>query len=179
LDDSLPKIICVECNERVVGVIPKYKEGKPLCRNCAFKFDSDDKTPAPGKQEGREKRKRQPRGRNIANLIWGGVLLASLITFLALLPRLTSSFAGDRPARIGTAEIDSVGDQCINNLWKISKILQETGLIEGGITCPASGKTYNVQVLQSDTVVSCPSPELHKVTSISVSKNSPFPKTVQ
>jgi hypothetical protein len=179
VSESPPKITCGECGDVIVGVIPKWKNSKPICRNCAFRFNSKDRASPPENQEKKNKQDRSSQEKNPRKVWLGTVLVLSMVVFIATLPRLTSSFAGEKPARIGSAKTDSRCDRCIGNLWRISKILQDTGSPDNPFTCPESGKPYVINNTVTDTVVECPSPELHNVKSVRISRNTPFPEVIQ
>ena len=104
------------------------------------------------------------------------VLLISLIIVAIQMPKLLASFEEAQPVRQGTYSTDSETDQCITNLWQISKRLQEGKPVGTDIVCPASKKPYIVEGTGKTLTVRCPNPELHGFSLIRVSRNNPIPE---
>jgi len=178
LFQKTPKKTCVDCGQRIVGVIPDWRDGEPLCRDCSFKYEPEDKIPAPETRKPGKKQVPEEQKDNTRKL-WGIVLVVSILVFGATLPRLLSSLEDNKPVRIGDARTDKLGDQCITNLWRISKDLQDTASLNITLTCPASGKDYIILKTKDDVIILCPTPKLHKVRRIRVSRKRPFPEVVQ
>ena len=108
------------------------------------------------------------------------VILAACITVIAIqVPGFMSAFEKDKPIRYGTYATDAQTDQCIKNLWQVSKLLQEGKLPGKDILCPASQEPYEVTETGEDTVVRSPKPELYGFREIRVSKNKPVPELVR
>lgn len=103
-----------------------------------------------------------------------------LIFFIALFigfaltryPQVAAAFAKESPLHQGSYAGDPKTDQCIVNLWHISRLLQEGKPIPAGLVCPASGRPY---IQQGDRVV-CPNPQAHKLSMLGVSKAHPVPE---
>jgi len=105
------------------------------------------------------------------------VILGFCVCMIALqAPELISSFKETKPIRYGTYVTDAQTDQCIKNLWHISRLLQEGKLPGKDLVCPASKKPYVVTKIKGDVTVSCPSPGLHGVRGIQISIESPAPE---
>ncbi len=104
------------------------------------------------------------------------ILLACLSVIAIQVPKLFSAFKKVKPIRSGTYSTDKQTDQCIKNLWHISKLLQEGKFPEVDLVCPVSKKPYVVTNIEGDIVVRCPNPELHGFKEIRVSKSSPCPE---
>jgi hypothetical protein len=81
----------------------------------------------------------------------------------------------DKPLRHGTYETDELTDRCIEQLWKLSRQLQENSLPDGFPSCPKSGRPYVLTQEGENTVILCPTPGEHGLTRLSVSLNSPVP----
>ncbi|MCD6296531.1 MAG: hypothetical protein J7M30_05200 [Deltaproteobacteria bacterium] len=108
------------------------------------------------------------------------VILAACIAIIAIqVPGLMSTFEEKKPIRYGTYSTDARTDQCIKNLWHISRLLQEGKLPGKDILCPASQKPYVVTETEGDTVVRSPKPELYGFKEIRVSKNKPVPELIR
>ncbi len=104
------------------------------------------------------------------------VLLVCVAIIAFQMPKLFAAFKEDQPIRHGTYETNALTDQCINNLWHISRLLQDGKLPGNDIVCPASGKSYVIVKVGKDTVARCPNPGLHGFSEISVSRHSPCPE---
>lgn len=104
------------------------------------------------------------------------ILLICIVIIAIQIPKLISAFEEDKPIRYGTYLTDEQTDQCIKNLWHISKLLQEGKLPGRDIVCPVSKKPYVVVEIKGDTVVRCPNPARHGFREIRVSKKSPCPE---
>lgn len=105
------------------------------------------------------------------------VILGFCVCMIALqAPTLISSFEETKPIRYGNYATDAQTDQCIKNLWHISRLLQEGKLPGKDLVCPASKKPYVVTKIKERIIVSCPNPELHGVKGIQISIESPAPE---
>ena len=102
------------------------------------------------------------------------ILLACISIIAVQAPKLICAFKGEKPIRYGTYSTDARTDQCINNLWHISKLLQEGKLPGKDILCPMSKKPYVVTTIEEDVAVCCPNPELHRLKEIRVTKKNPI-----
>jgi len=108
------------------------------------------------------------------------VILAACIAIIAIqVPGLMSTFEEKKPIRYGTYSTDARTDQCIKNLWHISRLLQEGKLPGKDILCPASQKPFVVTETEVDTVVRSPKPEVYGFKEIRVSKNKPVPELIR
>ena len=112
-------------------------------------------------------------------LLW--VALFICISIIAIqAPKLISAFTKtEKPIRYGTYSTDAGTDQCINNLWRISKVLQEGKLPGKDVVCPVSKKPYVIDTKGGDIVVRCTNPELHGLKEVRVSKRSPRPEIIK
>ena len=107
------------------------------------------------------------------------ILLVCIVIIAFQMPKLFAAFKEDQPIRRGTYETNEQTDQCINNLWHISRLLQDGKLPGNDIVCPASGKPYVIVKAGEDTVARCPNPGLHGFSEISASMRSPCPEVKQ
>jgi len=112
-------------------------------------------------------------------LLW--IVLCVCISIIAIrAPKLISAFTQEpKPIRYGTYSTDAQTDQCIKNLWQISKVLQEGKLPGKDIACPVSKKPYVVDAMGGDIAVRCANPGLHGFKEIRVSKRFPRPEIIK
>jgi len=112
-------------------------------------------------------------------LLW--IILCVCILIIAIqAPKLISALTKEeKPIRYGTYSTDAQTDQCINNLWHISKLLQQGKLPGKDIVCPVSKKPYVVTTIEGDTVVRCANPRFHGFKEIRVSENDPMPVLIR
>jgi len=145
---------------------------KTYCNQCAIEMaeekipDVEEIMPAPAR----------PAWRKRKTLIQVIMLLVCLAVIAVQLPKVTGAFKRSQHIRQGSYETDRVTDQCIKNLWRISRILQDGDMPGGDLVCPASGKPYIISGSGREAVARCPNPERHGFSEISVSSNSPQPK---
>jgi hypothetical protein len=166
---------CGRCGAGIVGVIPKWRDEKPLCRECAFELEQMSLKPA-GKMIGVEEEKApltpEEKNRRIALIsLLGVVILILFFRMYTIAPLLQPP----KPLRQGVATTDSLTDKCIEQLWRISKDLQEGKKLNLLFLCPKSSKQYIITELTDDTVISCPTPSEHGLGKLTVSLSSPIP----
>jgi hypothetical protein len=97
------------------------------------------------------------------------------LVFVWRVAAVAPHFQPAKPLRNGPSDTDKLTDQCIEQLWILSKQLQEDKIPEIFPSCPASGRSYLLVEEGEDTVIMCPSPEEHGFTRLSVSRKSPIP----
>ena len=85
----------------------------------------------------------------------------------------------EKPLNKGVVKTDALTDQCIRNLWQVSKDLQEGKMPGHNLRCPASNKPYDVVKTGDDIIVRSPNPELYGFKEIRVSRKSPVPEIVK
>lgn len=125
-------------------------------------------------QEARIARKRRIRIASQWSVIVMGLMLIAI-----RMSAITDSFKEEKPLRAGTYETDAKTDQCIKNLWKIAKLLQEGKMPEKEFFCPASKKPYIVIEEEGDVLVRTPHPELYGFKEIRVSMKRPVPELIK
>jgi len=169
---------CGRCGAGIVGVIPKWRDEKPLCRECSFELEQMQIKPA-GKMikvdEVKTPLTQEERNKRIA--------LASLlgVTILILLIRvynIAPLLQAPKPLRQGVTATDTLTDKCIAQMWMISKDLQEGRSLNLLLLCPRSYEQYIVTELTDDTIISCPTPDEHDLAKLAVSLRSPIPHAV-
>jgi hypothetical protein len=166
---------CGRCGAGIVGVIPKWRDEKPLCRECAFELEQMSLKPA-GKMIAIENEKPplppEEKNKRIALIsLLGLVILILLIRIYTIAPLLQPP----KPLRQGVAATDALADKCIEQMWKLSKDLQEGKNLNLLLLCPQSSRHYIVTELTDDTFISCPTPDEHGLAKLTVSISSPIP----
>jgi hypothetical protein len=166
---------CVKCGAEIVGVIPRLWDSKPMCRECTFELELQAAKPDAGRFKVEdEKEPLTPEEKQRRAIIFGILTVAFLalgLRGLAIAPLLKPA----QPLRHGTFETDSTTDRCINELWKLSRLLQDRRLSSPMPLCPLSGKAYLLIEGENDTQISCPNPEEHGLTRLGVSRKRPIP----
>ena len=119
------------------------------------------------------KREKKSRTRLIVQLI---IILIGIAVMAFQAPRLVVAFKEGQPLRQGTYATDDETDQCIKNLWHISRMLQDGKKPPSEIVCPVSNKPYEIKDTGENIVVRCPNPELHGLKQIQASKKHPVPQ---
>jgi hypothetical protein len=108
------------------------------------------------------------------------ILIICVGIILYQTPALISAAKSDvKPLRKGTYDTNGLTDQCIKNLWQISRLVQEGKMPGGNILCPASKKPYVVVKKEEDIIVRSPNPELHGFKEMRVSKKKPVPELIK
>ena len=180
-DKKLQRIVyeerpqCGRCGAGIVGVIPKWRNEKPLCRECAFELEQMNLRPA-GKMIAVSTEKTpltsEEKNKRIALIsLLGVAILILLIRIYTIAPLLQAP----KPIRQGVTATDSLTDECIEQLWRLSKNLQEGKKLNLLFLCPRSSRQYVVTELTDDTIISCPSPSEHGLAKLTVSRRSPIP----
>ncbi len=168
-DEKILDAVCKRCGKP----LSEDDQGADYCSSCMIEVAEQY---VPGEEAAPIKRKRKSR----AWLVLQWIILLACITIIAIqFPKLISAFKEDKPLRHGTYLTDEQTDQCIKNLWHISRLLQEGNLPAKDMVCPVSKKPYVVKKIGGDTVISCPNPALHGVKEIHVSKKCPFPEIIK
>lgn len=172
------KPACGRCGSTITGVVSSTWDGKPLCRECAF--DLGEKARRPRKRlvireetfpsaQGEKARRRAALG------FIGLVAVVFLWRIFAVAPLLKPA----QPLRNGTYRTDRLADECISQLWELSKLLQEDRLPDTLPLCPQSGRPYVLTREGDDTVISCPNPAEHGLEALWVSRFLPPPTAIQ
>jgi hypothetical protein len=108
------------------------------------------------------------------------VLIVCIGIILYQIPMLISAANPDvKPLRKGPYNTDALTDQCIRNLWQVSRLIQEGTLSHDTIVCPASKKPFMVIQTKMDIIVRSPNPELYGFKDIRVSKKNPVPEIIK
>lgn len=126
-----------------------------------------------------QKAARKGISRKIITLAQYVLIIVGLVIIAFNTPKILRVFEDEKPLRQGDYETDAVTDQCIRNLWEISKLLQEGKLPKDDILCPASKKPYEIIETASDVIVRSPDPGLYGFRDIRVSKSRPVPELIK
>ena len=119
------------------------------------------------------KREKKSKTWLVAQLI---IILIGVAVIALQTPRLLAALKEGQPLRQGIYATDEQTDQCIKNLWHISRMLQDGKTPPPDMGCPVSNKPYEITDTDEDIVVRCPNPELHGLKYIQVSKKHPVPE---
>jgi hypothetical protein len=169
------KLVCGRCGAGIVGVIPRWREKKPLCRECSFELEQMALKPGGRMIETKEEKAPltpEEKNRRIALIS----LLAVIILFLLIrIYFIAPMLQAPKPLRLGVTATDSLTDKCIEQLWGLSRNLQDGKIPNILPLCPKSSKQYIVTELEDDTIISCPTPSEHGLAQLTVSLDSPIP----
>jgi hypothetical protein len=169
------KPLCGRCGAGIVGVIPKWKDEKPLCRECSFELEQIALKPGGKRIEVEAERAPltpEERNKRIALIsLLSIVILFLLFRIYSIAPMLQAP----KPLRRGVAATDSLTDKCIEQMWALSRDLQGNKLPDILPSCPKSARQYVVTELADDTIISCPDPGEHGLSKLTVSLSSPIP----
>ena len=163
-EDTKFAAVCKRCGK------PVDSEGT-YCSQCIIELAEEDITESEDIP-----RIERPKKSRVKAVVQCFIILVCISVIAIQIPKLISAFEEDKPIRYGTYSTDARTDQCINNLWQISKLLQEKSLPADNIVCPASGKPYVVTNTGEDIVVYCPAPGLYGFSIIKVSREHPVPE---
>jgi len=172
------KLLCGRCGAGIVGVIPKWRDKKPMCRECAFELEQMALKPGGKMVEAKEEKaplSPEEKNRRIALI---GVLAVTILILLVRIYTIAPMFEAPKPLRQGVKVTDALTDKCIEQLWKLSRNLQDGKLPNILPLCPKSSKQYIVTELTDDTIISCPTPSEHGLAQLIVSLSSPTPKAL-
>jgi len=150
-------------------------------KQAALDALEDFKVEAADRQSARETRDAWKEKRKTMKTVSLWVVLLACVTVIGFqTPQLIASLIQEKkPHRHGTFATDARTDACIQNLWKISALLQQGQLPDKSLLCPASSKPFTVTVLEDDIVVSSPDPAKYGFRAIQVSKKKPVPELIK
>ncbi len=172
------RILCNECSFI-------QSDGSILCSRCAAMEAAKDASEnidtktreRADKENSREEKKR--RRKRVVLTVETAVILLCLAVIGIRMPKMIKGFENKKPLRIGTYETDTITDECINDLWKISKMLQKGQIPDNDRICPVSNKPYEVIRTNNDIIVRCRNTQVHGFGEIRVSKLNPVPEIVK
>jgi hypothetical protein len=166
-EKEMMNAVCKGCGRRLSA----DEQGAEYCDSCMIERAEQYVPEAPARPQ--IKRERKSRAWLVVQLtiIVIGVAVMALQT-----PRLIAALKEGQPLRYGTYATDAQADQCIKNLWQISRMIQDGKKPPSDMICPVSKKPYEIRDTGEDIVVRCPNPALHGFKEIQVSKRRPVPE---
>ena len=175
---------CSECNKPFCDQCAIIEVGKPfICSRCAAIKAAQDMVQGIDQrlEEIEEKIQIQEAKKKRKSRVWLAfqwiIILACISVIAIQVPKIISGFTKEeKPIRYGTYSTDAQTDQCIRNLWHISKLLQEEELPGEEITCPTSKRPYVIINMEGNIVIGCPNPKKHGFKEIRISKKDPIPE---
>lgn len=177
---------CGRCHRLLCGECAVQEKGdKVRCSQCVAVQSArdavqgfDDRVKDKERRE-RERQQKERRKETVWFVLQWAILLCGVLVISIQAPAIVSSMKDDRPVRNGTYETDPRTDQCIGNLWRGVRALQEGKMPGPELLCPETNKAYIIEKTQGDTFVRCPNPERHRLKEIRASKQRPVPEVVK
>jgi hypothetical protein len=166
---------CMKCGAEIVGVIPRLWDSKPMCRECTFELELQAAKPDVGRFKVKGEKEPLTPEEKQRRAIAIGIFVAMFLILSLRTWSIAPLLAPPRPLRHGTFGTDVKADRCINELWKLSRQLQDGRLPSPMPVCPLSRKTYQIIEGEEDILINCPNPEEHGLTRVSVSRKRPIP----
>jgi len=166
-DELKINAVCKGCGKQLGA----DEQGAEYCSSCMIERAEEYVPEAPEKPL--IKRERKSRAWLVVQVT---IIVIGLAVIALQTPRLTASLQDGQPLRYGTYATDEQTDQCIENLWHISRMLQDGTALPSDIVCPLSNKPYEIRESGADIVVRCPNPELHGCKELRVSTRHPVPE---
>lgn len=173
-DEKTLSAVCKRCGKQFSKDELGADREQLYCSSCMMEI-AEEHVP---EEAGMPRLKRLRKSRVGVALLWI-ILCVSVVIIAIQAPKLISAFEEEQPVRRGTYTTDARTDQCIRNLWRISKLLQEGKMPGEKIVCPVSKKPYVVTRTKKDTVACCPNPHMHGFSKVQVSKNNPIPELIK
>jgi hypothetical protein len=166
-DEKMSKRVCKGCGT----TLGADEQGAEYCSRCMIERAEEY---VPETQERPTiKRKKKSKTWLVVQLI---IILIGVTVIALQTPRLIAALKEGQPLRQGTYATDAQTDQCIKNLWHISRMLQDGKKPPHDMVCPVSNKPYEIMDIGEDVVVRCPNPALHGLKHIQASKKHPVPE---
>jgi hypothetical protein len=166
-DETMSNTVCKECGK----TLSPDEQGAEYCNSCMIERAEEY---VPEAQE-RPPIKREKKSRTwlIVQVI---IILIGVAVMALQTPRLIAALKEGQSLRYGTYATDAQTNQCIKNLWHISRMLQDGKAPPPDMVCPISNKPYEIRDTGENIVVRCPNPELHGLKHIQVSTRHPVPE---
>ena len=166
-DEGMMNTVCKGCGR----LLSADEQGAEYCSRCMIERAEEY---VPETQERPTiKRKKKSKTWLVVQLI---IILIGVTVIALQTPRLIAALKEGQPLRQGTYATDAQTDQCIKNLWHISRMLQDGKKPPHDMVCPVSNKPYEIMDIGEDVVVRCPNPALHGLKHIQASKKHPVPE---
>jgi len=124
----------------------KDRRGQVDFQQAAMEALDDFKEAEEGRQEALASREAQKGGKSKIWLAcqWLIFILCLGVTLYQIPDLMSAVTREEKPLNKGVVKTDALTDQCLRNLWQISKELQEGKKPNGSRICPASKKPYEV-----------------------------------
>ena len=180
-NEIISTLKCAKCNKEFDKRELSMIGGKRYCSQCAIEFANEFVKTEREPLDERAKETPEVRSKKWKTLIICLFLICMGINAV-LLPKMIKSLKGNKVIRKGDIKTDAKTDNCIKNLWQISRMIQEDSLSEMALVCPVSKNPYIVQQKDGDIIVSCPNPNRHGkrgYRTIRVSRSSPIPEVIE
>jgi hypothetical protein len=166
-DDTMNNAICKGCGR----TLEADEQDSEYCSRCMIERAEEY---VPEAQERPEiRREKKSKTWLVAQLI---IILIGVAIIALQTPRLIAALKERQPLRQGIYATDEQTDQCIKNLWHISRMLQDGKKPPPDMVCPVSNKPYEIRDTGDDIGVRCPNPALHGLKRIQASKKNPVPE---
>jgi len=184
--DKDAKTQCNNCREHLCDQCAIPKDNVFFCSRCIVleaardAADSIDQRLEEKQRKAEMLEERNRLRKTLRSALQWGLIIIALCVIIYQLPGLISSFKkNDKPLRIGTYKTNAVTDECIRNLWKTAKLLQEEKLPGPDLVCPAGKKPFIISHENGDLVARSPDPGLYGFREIRVSKLRPVPEVIK
>lgn len=150
---------CSECGKQVAtGDLDRGR-----CMECAI-ADAERKIPVSSVEadhgDGAKKRYK--------TALFGALVVVFLVVAFIQVPKITPYInpSTGAPARQGVQRTNAGIDSCIENLGIAADQLDVDGQVDPALACPVSGGVYVQRTEGGVTVIECPSPAEHDLTSL-------------
>lgn len=166
MDGSQAGRTCSQCGAQLED------DASNLCLACAVGAADAQVESAPSTPDAVERRLR-----GAPTSVLYGICLVCLAIIAWRGPAFVQSVQPQHPIRTGVYTTAGQCDACVENLWVFSAALMDgSELPAQRLTCPATGEPYVVTESADGTVVSCPNPEEHSLSSLSVGGGVQIPE---
>ena len=166
-DEKMINDVCKGCGRPLSA----DEHGAEYCDSCMIERAEQYVPEVPERPQ--IKRERKSKAWLVVQLT---IILIGVAVMALQTPRLIAALKEGQPLRYGTHATDEQADQCIKNLWQISRLLQDGKKPPADMVCPVSKKPYEIRESGADIVVRCPNPALHGLKQIQISKKHPVPE---
>jgi hypothetical protein len=179
------KTLCDRCKEPLCDQCAIPRNGRFFCSRCIALEAARDAVDGIDRRLDEKKRKtveregRQRLRKKLWQVFEWGIVGIGLLIMVYQVPDLISVLKDEKPLRKGTYKTDSRTDDCIRNLWKAAKLLQEGKNPGDSLVCPASNKPFLIKKEKGDVIARCPNPELYGFREMRVSKKMPVPEVIK
>ncbi|OQX56276.1 MAG: hypothetical protein B5M53_02285 [Candidatus Cloacimonas sp. 4484_209] len=166
--------VCKRCGRTLTKEDLIASGGLPYCNQCRIELAQQyiDKKDMKDKKVTKQVSKHT---KVIDALKWVALSFFSVLIIINSIV-LIRIFIHNKEVEFTPPELSKDAIMCMANLGEISELLKAGELPPDTIICPVSGKPYIVRIVEGDTIVSCPNPELHHLKNLWVSAKHPKPE---